>query len=61
MFASLVLMGIAMIVRTGDLRGNAMIYWVYIGQVLNGVALALLTTTTFPEIVDSVEKTDMYP
>jgi len=31
MFASLVLMGIAMIVRTGDLRGNAMIYWVYIG------------------------------
>ena len=31
MFWSLFGMGIGMIVRTGDLRGEAMIYWVYLG------------------------------
>jgi MFS family permease len=53
--------GFALIIRTGNLRGNEKIYWVYIGQITNGIAFALLTTTTFPEIVDSVERTDMYP
>lgn len=60
MFWALFFMGVGMIIRTGDLRGEAMIYWVYLGQCLNGVTLALLTTTTFPEIVDSVEKTKEY-
>lgn len=61
MFWALFMMGVGMIVRTGNLRGNDKIYWVYIGQILNGISLALLTTTTFPEIVDSVEKTKEYP
>jgi predicted MFS family arabinose efflux permease len=30
-FMALCVMGFAMIIRTGDLRGKAKIYWVYIG------------------------------
>lgn len=32
----------------------------YIGQVTNGIGLALLTTSTFPEVVDSIEKRSDY-
>ena len=61
MFIALMMMASAMIMRTGDIRGEAHIAWVYLGQIVNGCSLALLTTTTFPEIVDSVEHTEMYP
>ncbi len=61
MYFALLLMASAMIMRTGDLKGEAHIVWVYIGQFLNGAGLALLTTTTLPEIVDSVERTELYP
>ena len=50
-------MSFANLIRTGDYRGEAKIAWVYVSQVVNGIALALLTTTTFPEVVESVEKT----
>lgn len=40
MFSSLVLMGFACVMRTGNLKGEQHIYWVYIGQILNGIALA---------------------
>lgn len=57
---SLAIMGVSMIYRTGDLRGKKHMYMTYIGQVTNGVGLALLTTTTFPEVVDSIEKRSDY-
>lgn len=58
---ALSIMGMGCVVRTGNITGNENIAWVYIGQCLNGVSLALLTTTSFPEIVDTVEKTVEYP
>ena len=61
MFLALMMMSSAMIMRTGDIKGEAHIVWVYIGQIINGSGFALLTTTTFPEIVDAVERTEMYP
>lgn len=60
MYWSLIGMGIGMIIRTGNLGEEPKIVWVYVGQCLNGVCLALLTTTSFPEIVDCVEKTPLY-
>lgn len=61
MYMSLVLMGVACIVRTGNIKGEKNLYWVWIGQILNGFALALLTTTSFPEIVDAMERIPEYP
>lgn len=60
-YMALVIMGAGCVVRTGNMTGDENIAWVYVGQCLNGVSLALLTTTSFPEIVDSVERTDEYP
>lgn len=60
MCGALVLMAIANIIRTGDLRGNEIIAWVYVSQVLNGIGISLSTTACFPEIVDAVEQTPMY-
>ncbi len=59
-YFAMFLTSFALIIRTGNLLGNEKIYWVYIGQISNGSAFALLTTSTIPEIVDSVENTDMY-
>lgn len=59
-YVALSLMGLAMIIRTGNLRGNEVIHWVYTSQILNGMSLGMLTTTTFPEIVDAVERTPMF-
>ena len=56
-YVALAVMAFANLIRTGDYRGEAKIAWVYVSQVVNGIALALLTTTTFPEVVESVEKT----
>jgi len=54
-------MGFAMIVRTGDIFGKKRIAWVYGSQVVNGISFAMLTISNFPELVDSVEQTPMYP
>ena len=56
-YVALAVMAFANLIRTGDYRGEAKIAWVYVSQIVNGIALALLTTTTFPEVVESVEKT----
>lgn len=54
-------MGVGCIIRTGNLFKKKHVYWVYIGQCINGAALAVLSVTSFPEIVDAVEKTPEYP
>ena len=53
-------MGVAFILITGDLRDNKNLWLVYISQIPYGFALALLTTTSFPEIVDNAEKSEFY-
>jgi MFS family permease len=61
MYCALTLMGIACVVRTGNITGNKNLYWCWVGQILNGMALSLLSTTSFPEIVDAIERTAEYP
>ena len=53
-------MGVSLIIRTGNLRSNANIWVVFVAQLLTGCGFALLTTTTFPEIVDAVENRPDY-
>lgn len=60
-YVSLVGMGVGMIIRTGNFGEEPHLWWVYVGQCINGIFLALLTTTSFPEIVDCMEKTPLYP
>ena len=48
-------------IRTGDIRGEMHLWMVYLSQCLNGLSLALLTTTTFPEIIDNAEQSEFYP
>ena len=54
------LMGFSMIIRTGNLKQKENLWMVYLAQIVNGSAFAVLTTTTFPEIVDSVENRHDY-
>ena len=37
-----IIMGGGMIIRTGEFYGQVIIYWVYIGQILHGIAFAIL-------------------
>jgi MFS family permease len=60
MFVGLCLMGFSMIIRTGNLKQKENLWMVYVAQVINGGSFAVLTTTTFPEVVDSVENRDDY-
>lgn len=53
-------MGFSMIIRTGNLKQNENLWMVYLAQIVNGSAFSILTTTTFPEIVDSVENRPDY-
>jgi predicted MFS family arabinose efflux permease len=59
-FFAQIVMGVACILRTGNLLGEMNLWLVYISQILNGFAMALLTTTSFPEIVDNAEKSEFY-
>lgn len=59
-FCSQTCFGASMIMRSGNLTGNAIIHWVYTSQIISGVCFGMLTTTIFPEIVDAVEQTPMY-
>ena len=59
-FFAQIVMGAACILRTGNLLGEMNLWLVYISQILNGFAMALLTTTSFPEIVDNAEKSEFY-
>lgn len=61
LYCALIAMGVGCIIRTGNLFKKKHVYWVYIGQCINGAALAVLSVTSFPEIVDAVEKTPEYP
>jgi MFS family permease len=54
------LMGFSMIIRTGNLKQKENLWMVYLAQIVNGSAFSILTTTTFPEIVDSVENRPDY-
>ena len=60
MQSSLVMMSVAMVIRTGDFGSEAMIFWVYMAQVIFGLSLALLTGTTIPEIYECAEKAKNY-
>ena len=54
----LAIIGAACMIRTGNLQwltDDNHIAMVYVGQVLNGVGLALMVTTMLPEQVDSIE------
>ncbi len=54
----LVMVGIAMSIRTGELLGKHNLWMVYFGQALNGFGLSILMVCSFPEMVDCVEKRD---
>lgn len=49
-------MGFGAMFRSGNLRKKLNLTMVYVGTVITGSGFSLLTTTTFPEIVDAIER-----
>lgn len=52
----LCVIGLGMIVRTGNLAGGHQIYIVIMGQILNGFGMAFVMDTNLPELMDCVER-----
>ena len=52
----LCIIGLGMIVRTGNLAGGHQIYIVIMGQILNGFGMAFVMDTNLSELMDCVER-----
>ena len=52
----LCIIGLGMIVRTGNIAGAHQIYIVILGQILNGFGMAFIMDTNLPELMDCIER-----
>jgi fucose permease len=58
-FTALLLQGVGMIIRTGNMQwltNDSHIVMVFVGNFISGSMLSLLTTTVFPEMIDNLEQ-----